>query len=69
MHWVFAEQQSDEGFAELDIEHGVDQGVDGGAGVAQPQRHLQDHWGRRARAPSSSAQAQHLHWYFYNCYS
>ena len=43
MHRIFTEQQSDEGFAELDIEHGVDQGVDCGAGVAQPQGHLQDH--------------------------
>ena len=43
MHRIFTEQQSDEGFAELDIEHGVDQGVDGGAGVAQPQGHLQYH--------------------------
>lgn len=35
-----APQQPGEGLAELGVEGGVDQRVDGGGGVAQPQRHV-----------------------------
>ena len=35
-----AAQQPGEGLAELGVECGVDQRVDGGGGVAQPQRHV-----------------------------